>query len=252
MRNNGLPALVVSLVLILAVTVPVVSHAVGSAAPSFSSMPASSVSLAATLTPLTADEVLPQMNFTVDILAFLTTILAFLTTILVLISGYTVYKSHHEAGEAKRVASDTLAEAKLYLLETQSIKGNLQTKYDEFLTQLDINKATFEKHLNKCKGDFEQQMASELELFRKQLYETRTINREKTRLMELLSENNPNPDKIFPLLTNILDYPDQRSIEIYERLLEVFSADAQIVTKVRSGLKTFREHHYGKPYSASN
>jgi F0F1-type ATP synthase membrane subunit b/b' len=189
-------------------------------------------------------------------------VLALLTTILAIISGYTVYRSHREATDARHAAGKTLDEARSALNEAKStletsasIKAKLEAAQLEILAALNQKRTSFEEELKRNKTMLEQElkqekatlikrMEEELEMFRSQLHESTTINRTKAKLLELLCDSTPNPDKIFPLLTDIINYPDQRSIEIYERLLEVFAKDGQIVAKVKLGLQIFRERHY--------
>jgi hypothetical protein len=218
-------------------------------------------------------EELHELNFIVDVLVLLTTTLA-------VISGYTLFSSRREAAEARKATEATLAEArraseqaqsalleaksniehcseiraKLHGVHTETEKElaaekegfelSIKTARSAFEVELRQIKVDLQETLGREKQQFSDKMGAEFELFRQRLHESTTINRTKTRLLELLSNASANPDDVFPLLTDILNYPDQRSFEIYERLLETFPTDEQIVGKVKEGLRIFRENHY--------
>lgn len=204
-------------------------------------------------------EELPHLNIAVDMLALLTTVLA-------IISGYTVYKSHRDASEAKRTAESTLSEAQKTLAEAKSVSTacggimtSLQTHHDTLVKDLVNTTASYERALaekstslegalERTRATFETKMADELDSFRLALHESGTVRRSKIRLMELLAGEAPDADQVFPLLTDILEFPDQQSIEVYERLLEVFPDDKQILAKVKLGLSTFRERHFNNTH----
>jgi hypothetical protein len=184
---------------------------------------------------------LPNANFLVDVLAFL-------TTILLAISGYTVYRSHRDAAEAKHELKKIITNAEMTLKEANTasetctgIKNTLSTKHDEIMSEIPKRKEIFDGDLKKLLDQFTEKMEAELKVFRAQIYESSTISRSKVRLLELLVDDNVSPDAVFPLLTEILNYPDQRSIAIFERVLEVFPNDIEMMAKVKSGLRTYCE-----------
>jgi hypothetical protein len=170
-----------------------------------------------------------EKNQPVDILtlsSFIVAGLTLITTVIVIIGGFTLYKSAADANQAKLESERTMNELRVNM-------ANFNETVQKEIQVIGEKKAAFTKMLE-----------SELELFRRNLHEASTIRTAKIELTELLAEEKPNIDLVYPLLTEILEYPDQTSFKIYEDLLTAFPNDKDIIKKVKTGLQIFRERNY--------
>jgi hypothetical protein len=126
--------------------------------------------------------------------------------------------------------SKVMSDAKKELNEIKELKNG----YD---MTIEKNQQMFDKKIQIKIADFEKRANIELNKVLKNEYEQIQIENDKSKLDEILSENNPSKNVVFQLLTRIYPYPSYTNNKLYSKALEKFKNDRDIQRIVIRGLK---------------
>ena len=165
-------------------------------------------------------------------------ILALFISVATVIFGAIVGVNVYQGGAAIKDARTELSDLKTELKLVKEAKD----KYEKSVSSL---KETADQIFSETVRKIEAEAVSTIKNFVLNEFEATTVKRYKQELLEELSNEMPSIEYVFSRLTDIINFPDRKSFEIYALCLSKFNGNEDILRVIGKALDISSQKYHG-------